>query len=60
MRLQPILKRNTLKNRNFDKIAATAGAHVKAILDLIEAGKREKILLMVGKTNCNICSNYSY
>ncbi|VDI46700.1 Hypothetical predicted protein [Mytilus galloprovincialis] len=46
MGLQPILKRNTLKNRDFDKIAATAGAHVKAILDLIEAGKREKILLM--------------
>lgn len=46
MGLQDILMRNTIKNRNYDKIAVTGGAHVKAIFDQIKAGKREKILMM--------------
>ncbi|XP_052076818.1 histidine N-acetyltransferase-like [Mytilus californianus] len=46
MGLQDVMRRNTIKDRKYDKMAATSGAHVKAILDQIKSGKREKILMM--------------
>ncbi|XP_071125466.1 histidine N-acetyltransferase-like [Mytilus edulis] len=46
MGLLDMLIRNTIKNRNYDKIAVTGGGHVKAIFDQIKAGKREKVLMM--------------
>ncbi|XP_063414641.1 probable N-acetyltransferase 16 [Mytilus trossulus] len=46
MGLLHMLLRNTIKNSKYDKIAVTAGGHVKAIFDQIRDGRREKILMM--------------
>ncbi|VDI46701.1 Hypothetical predicted protein [Mytilus galloprovincialis] len=42
MGLFDMLLKNTTMNRNYDKIAVTGGAHVKAIFDQIKDGKKRE------------------